>query len=66
MENLSNNDKYNNDNTSQMKLQSFIKTCSPFGITREEATEMWESYYKLRKSNDKALEILYTGEESKK
>ena len=58
MENLSNNDKYNNDNTSQMKLQSFIKTCEPFGITREEATEMWKSYYNLRKSNDKALEKL--------
>ena len=53
MENL-----YNNDNTSQMKLQSFIKTCEPFGITREEATEMWKSYYNLRKSNDKALQKL--------
>ena len=55
-----------NTNTSQITLQSFIKTCEPFGITREEATEMWKSYYNLRKSNDKALEILYTGEESKK
>ena len=48
----------NNDNTSQITLQSFIKTCEPFGITREEATEMWKSYYNLRKSNDKALEKL--------
>ena len=44
-----------NDNTSQITLQSFIKTCSPFGITKEEATEMWKKYYDLRKSNDKAL-----------
>jgi len=39
-------------------LQSFIKTCETFRITREEATEMWKSYYNLRKSNDKALEKL--------
>ena len=55
-----------NMETSQITLQSFIKTCESFGITREEATEMWKSYYNLKKSNDKALEILYTGEESKK
>ena len=47
-----------NMETSQMKLQSFIKTCEPFGITREEATEMWKSYYNLRKSNDKSLKRL--------
>ena len=47
-----------NMETSQITLQSFIKTCEPFGITREEATEMWKSYYNLRKSNDKALEKL--------
>lgn len=41
--------------TSQITLQSFIKTCEPFEITREEATEMWKSYYNLKKSNDKAL-----------
>ena len=39
-------------------LESFIKVCEPFEITREEATEMWKSYYNLRKSNDKALEKL--------
>jgi hypothetical protein len=39
-------------------LQSFIKTCETFRITREEATEMWSSYHNLRKSNDKALEKL--------
>ena len=44
-----------NMETSQITLQSFIKTCEPFGITREEATEMWKSYYDLKKSNDKAL-----------
>ena len=44
-----------NMETSQITLQSFIKTCETFGITREEATEMWKSYYNLRKSNDKAL-----------
>ena len=37
-------------------LESFIKVCKPFGITREEATEMWKSYYDLRKTNDKALQ----------
>lgn len=47
-------------------LESFIKVCETFEITREEATEMWKSYHNLRKYNDKALEILYTGEESKK
>ena len=36
-------------------LESFIKVCEAFGITREEATEMWKSYYNLRKANDKAL-----------
>ena len=44
-----------NMETSQMKIQSFIKTCEPFGITREEATEMWKSYYNLRNTNNKAL-----------
>ena len=44
--------------TSQITLQSFIKTCSPFGITREEATEMWKSYYNLRKINDESLKRL--------
>lgn len=39
-------------------LESFIKVCKSFEITREEATEMWKSYYNLRKSNDKALEKL--------
>ena len=38
--------------TSQITLQSFIKTCESFGITREEATEMWKSYYNLRKTNE--------------
>ena len=44
--------------TSQITLQSFIKTCSPFGITREEATEMWKSYHNLRKINDESLKRL--------
>ena len=44
-----------NMETSQITLQSFIKTCEPFGITREEATEMWKSYFNLKMSNDKAL-----------
>ena len=47
-------------------LESFIKVCEPFGITKEEATRMWSSYHNLRNTNNKALEILYTGEESKK
>ena len=47
-----------NTNASRVTLQSFIKTCETFGITREEATEMWKNYYNLRKSNDKYLRKL--------
>lgn len=39
-------------------LESFIKVCEPFGITREEATEMWSSYHNLRKINDESLKRL--------